>query len=225
MDAECCTTTGFDRVKQAAWNSKKAAYVVRKGYEYNANTVDVQSQGRVAKTTSCIAIAECLASQGRRMLVVDADHQCAASELLVGEERLNSCEEHGRTLHDLMGAMLKPEFVQRRVPGYVVDSVSNIGGGIAGLDLIPDSMRIDDIQSRVHTYENDYEKDGYKKLADYGRTQIRRFLVQNYDYTFIDCPPSVPAQVKLPLQLSDGFIVPCVPGRLSVRGRNGCSSA
>ena len=136
-------------------------------------------KGGVAKTTNCVAIAECLATQGRRVLVVDADHQCAASELLLGEERLNSCEGHGRTLHDLMSAMLKPEFVGRRVPGYIVDSVSNIGEGIPGLDLIPSSMRIDDYQSRIHTCERDYGIEEFKKLAEYGRAQIRRHLIRS----------------------------------------------
>jgi chromosome partitioning protein len=175
-------------------------------------------KGGVAKTTNCVAIAECLATQGKRVLVIDADHQCAASELLIGEERLNSCEGHGRTLHDLMGSMLKPDFVQRHVPSYIVDSVSKIGGGIPRLDLIPGSMRIDDFQSRIQACERDYGSSEYKKFAQYGKGQIRRHLFQNYDYTFIDCPPSVPAQVKLLLQLADGFIVPCVPDRLSVRG-------
>jgi chromosome partitioning protein len=42
----------------------------------------------VAKTTCAVAIAECRASLGHRTLVIDADHQCMASELLPGEDRL-----------------------------------------------------------------------------------------------------------------------------------------
>ncbi len=50
-------------------------------------------KGGVAKTTNAVAIAECLADQGRKVLVIDADHQCMASELLIGEDRLLRCEK------------------------------------------------------------------------------------------------------------------------------------
>lgn len=38
-------------------------------------------KGGLAKTTSAVAIAECLAAAGHRTLLIDAHHQCMASEL------------------------------------------------------------------------------------------------------------------------------------------------
>ena len=35
----------------------------------------VNLKGGVAKTTNAVAIAECLASEGHRTLLIDADHQ------------------------------------------------------------------------------------------------------------------------------------------------------
>ena len=36
----------------------------------------INLKGGVAKTTSAVAIAECMADNGYRTLVIDADHQC-----------------------------------------------------------------------------------------------------------------------------------------------------
>ena len=43
-------------------------------------------------------------------------------------------------------------------------------------------------------------------------------LSKAYDFTIIDCPPSVALQVIFFLPIADSFIVPSVPDRLSVRG-------
>jgi hypothetical protein len=39
-----------------------------------------------------LPLAECFASEGLRTLVIDADHQCLSSELLLGEVRLLKAE-------------------------------------------------------------------------------------------------------------------------------------
>ena len=64
----------------------------------------------VAKTTSAVAVAECFASQGHRTLLIDADHQCMAGELLLDESRLLRADKAKKTLHDLMSAMLDDDF-------------------------------------------------------------------------------------------------------------------
>ena len=66
----------------------------------------VNLKGGVAKTTNAVALAESLADSGHRVLVIDADHQCMAGELLLGEDRLDKAERGRRTLHDLLAAML-----------------------------------------------------------------------------------------------------------------------
>ena len=51
-------------------------------------------KGGVAKTTNAVAVAECLAWRGHKTLVIDADHQCTASELLFASS-LESVGEFG----------------------------------------------------------------------------------------------------------------------------------
>jgi chromosome partitioning protein len=68
-----------------------------------------------------------------------------------------------------------------------------------------------------------------KKSPELSRTEIRdrlkkgrghfgKWLKQEFDFVIIDCPPSFGFPVKYFLPIADGYIVPCVPDRLSVRG-------
>ena len=47
---------------------------------------------------------------------------------------------------------------------------------------------------------------------------MRRWLQSHYDFTIIDCPPSVAIQVRIFLTIATGYVLPTVPDRLSVRG-------
>src|SRR4051812_2105373 len=107
----------------------------------------VNLKGGVAKTTNAVAVAECLADSGYRTLLVDLDHQCMAGELLLGESRLLKLDNQGKTLHDMMKAMLRDEFSAEQFPYYVVNNVSGIGGGLPNLSAIPCSIRIDDFSA------------------------------------------------------------------------------
>ena len=102
----------------------------------------VNLKGGVAKTTSAVAIAECLASEGHRTLLIDADHQCMSGELLLGEDRQLKCERTKRNLHDLLAAMLDAEFTVSQFESFVTQKVSNIDGGLAKLAVLPCSIRI-----------------------------------------------------------------------------------
>jgi chromosome partitioning protein len=176
-------------------------------------------KGGVAKTTNCVAIAECLADQHKRVLVIDADHQCMASELLIGQKRLMELEHSEKTPHDLLRAMLKDEFQAEDVGPFVQIKVSNIGGGIPNLHLIPSSIRIIDFQSNWARARRGFlETDEFLNLFRRNESALARYLRQNYDFVFVDCPPSMATQVRMLMRIADGFITPCVPDHLSVRG-------
>jgi chromosome partitioning protein len=86
----------------------------------------VNLKGGVAKTTNAVAVAECLADSGYRTLLIDADHQCTSSELLLGESRMLKCEKKEITLHDLLAAMLDDEFKPEQIPYHAVKNVSDL---------------------------------------------------------------------------------------------------
>lgn len=179
----------------------------------------INLKGGVAKTTNSVAVAECLASQGKRVLVVDADHQCMASELLLGESRLLASERKRTTLHDLLGAMLDPDFEVESLGTYLIPNASDIGGGFSNLSVLPCSIRIDDFSTNMAKARN-----GYRSTEEFmteftrRRKRVRTWLLKHFDYVIVDCPPSVPVQVRFMIAVSDAFIVPSVPDRLSVRG-------
>lgn len=176
-------------------------------------------KGGVAKTTSAVAVAECLASEGYRTLLIDADHQCMAGELLLGESRLLKCDRRKITLHDLLAAMIDDEFTAEQLPAYVEQGASDIAGGMENLSVIPCSIRIDDFSTNMAKAKRGYaSSDEFYNVIRKRRDVFRRWLKNSFDFTIVDCPPSIPVQVRMMLTVGDGYIVPCVPDRLSVRG-------
>jgi chromosome partitioning protein len=179
----------------------------------------INLKGGVAKTTNAVAVAECLAESGYRTLLIDADHQCMSGELLLGEERLLKLDHRKKTLHDLLAAMLDDEFSAEQIPYYVMGNVSDIGGGLERLSVIPCSIRIDDFSTNMAKAKRGYHSsDEFLAIFRRRREMLRRWLNSNFDFTIIDCPPSIALQVKVFLTVGDGFIIPSTPDRLSVRG-------
>lgn len=180
----------------------------------------INLKGGVAKTTNAVAIAECLASNGYRTLLIDADHQCMASELLLGEDRLLRADRSRTTLHDLLAAMLDDDFHDGQIVRHRIERVSNIWQGLPALSLIPCSFRIDDFSTNMAKARRGYKStEEFLKAYDRRKRLMRIWLKANADFTVIDCPPSVASlQVRFFLKVADGFIVPSVPDRLSVRG-------
>jgi chromosome partitioning protein len=179
----------------------------------------VNLKGGVAKTTNAVAVAECLADQGYRVLLIDADHQCMAGELLLGESRMLRAERRKKTLHDLLSAMLDDEFRSEQIEYYVERGASNVGDGYENLSVLPCSIRIDDFQTNMAKARRGYRSnDEFIATLRKRRSLMRRWLHKNYDFTVVDCPPSLAVQVQFLFAVADSFIVPCIPDRLSVRG-------
>lgn len=176
-------------------------------------------KGGVAKTTNSVALAECMASQHYRTLLIDADHQCTASELVIGEQGLWNCEKSRQTLHDMLADLLDDDFDEATIDKFIIDKVSNIGDGLPNLSLLPCSYRIDDFNTNMakarrgfHTNDEFLQK--WRSML----TKLKKRLMNRFDIVLIDCPPSIALQVKALLQITDAIIVPSVPDRLSIRG-------
>jgi chromosome partitioning protein len=123
------------------------------------------------------------------------------------------------SLHDPLAAMLDDEFSPDQLGHYVLPRGSNIGGGMGKLSVIPCSVRIEDFSSNMAKARRGYRStDEFLHVFARRRQRLRTWLAANYDFTVIDCPPSLALQVKVFLAVADEYIVPSVPDRLSVRG-------
>jgi chromosome partitioning protein len=179
----------------------------------------VNLKGGVAKTTNAVAVAECLADLGKRVLLIDADHQCMASELLLGERRMRDLDSHGFTLHDMLAAMLDDEFKPQQFDHYVTAKVSDIDGGLEGLSVIPCSARIDDFSTNMAKARRGYKStEEFNRIVRKRRKAMSRWLDSHFDFTIVDCPPSMALQVRVFLAVADTFVIPAIPDSMSVRG-------
>lgn len=176
-------------------------------------------KGGVAKTVTTVALAECFASHGHRVLLIDADHQCMAGELALGENRQLKCESQKRNFYDLLVQMLDDEFEPNSFGRFVAEQGSNIGGGLPTLSVLPCSIRIDDIMTNVAKAKQGFKtNEEFQRLWGRRRNQMLSWLSKSYDFVLVDCPPSLAPQVRFILTIADAFIIPTVPDRLSVRG-------
>jgi chromosome partitioning protein len=176
-------------------------------------------KGGVAKTTTTVAVAETLAAVKHRVLVIDTDHQCAAGELLLGAERLLHADQRRKTLHDLLAAMLREDFSPDAFDRYVEWGASNINGGFPHLGVLPCSLRMEDFSAnRVRALENYDSTEEFNAVLRRHEAMLYRWLHNSFDYVLVDCPPTIPFQVKTLLKVADAYLVPSVPDMLSVRG-------
>ncbi|HYL10662.1 MAG TPA: AAA family ATPase, partial [Candidatus Acidoferrales bacterium] len=111
----------------------------------------INLKGGVGKTTVAVAIAEILADEERKhVLLVDLDPQTNATVTLISEEKWAELDKTGKTIAQLFIDKLNPADPPRfDVEQAIVRRVSTIGRGIARLDLLPSSIRLIDIQDRI----------------------------------------------------------------------------
>jgi chromosome partitioning protein len=180
-------------------------------------------KGGVAKTTTAVAVAEYLACWGHDVLVIDADHQCAASDLLLPHNRVEQCEKRCLTVHDLFLHLLsrnkQPDTTT--LSEFVSPEASNISVAHEHLSVIPGSIRIEDLGRRLWDLKNDEgypTKEAYRSFERQRLGVLRRWLINRYKWIIVDCPPSIQIQVRMFLRICDGYVVPSVPDWLSVRG-------
>jgi chromosome partitioning protein len=175
-------------------------------------------KGGVAKTSNAVAVAETLARRGYKVLVIDADHQCTSSDVLLGEPLMLLADKLGHTLHDLLLAMMRDTFVPAAMRSYVLKAECAATEVRSRLLVMPSSVRIDGFSMKPPHDGLGIPEGDLGELWKRRRSQLRRWLEDSFDYTIIDCPPSLSKHVQFLLRISDGIVVPSIPDRLSVRG-------
>ena len=150
----------------------------------------VNNKGGVGKTTSAVNLAAGLVAAGRRVLLADLDAQGSAS-LSLGLTR----------------ADLTPGSAEVMLEGHPIREVIR-PTSVKGLDILPGSMALasaDLVLSAVA---------GREVVLKDALTPIRG----DYDFTVLDCPPSLGLLTVNALTAADFFIVPVTPDYLSLEG-------
>jgi chromosome partitioning protein len=177
----------------------------------------INLKGGVGKTTTAVAVAEMLAQEERKhVLLIDLDPQTNATVTLISEDQWAEMDKDGRTIAQLFEDRLNPQNSTRfDIEKAIAQRVSTINDGIARLDLLPSSIRLIDLQDRIPmiALSGNFTANPLEIL----RVAIQP-VIDRYDYIIIDCPPSLGTVTKNGLRISTGYIIPTIPDIVSTWG-------
>ena len=137
-------------------------------------------KGGVGKTTTCVNLAAFIAKEGNRVLIIDMDPQGNASSA-VGVEPTKD----DNTIYEvLIGECSIREAIYQSV--------------MPGLDVLPSTVDLSGAEVELVHLNN---RENILKEALY---QVKR----EYDFIFIDCPPSLSLLTVNALTATDSIIIP-----------------
>lgn len=198
----------YDKDKVEAWLRKKGKIMGAKVISF------INLKGGVAKTTTTVGTATILAgTYGKKVLVVDLDPQTNCTTMLIGEDKWKELNENGHTLATLFKDAIE-ETNNFDLEKTLQKNVSNIRD-VTGLDLIPSSLDMIDIQDRLAMVPKG------QFFSNNPTEIIKRALkpiLADYDYVLIDCPPNMGLITLNGLRISQGYIIPTIPDVLSTYG-------
>lgn len=173
----------------------------------------INLKGGVAKTTTTVQIAECLASEfSKRVLVIDLDPQTNATIALIPEEKWEELDASGQTLFHLFNDKLEKSNCFH-LEDALQTGVSNLK--IPRLHLLPSSIRFIDIQDKMSDIP---AKTGYSLNPMEILHSAVHPILEQYDYVLIDCPPNLGFITRNGIEISDYYLIPTISDTLSTYG-------
>ena len=154
-------------------------------------------KGGVGKTATTVNLADALARNGHRVLVIDADPQANATSILDIE-----LDAESRTLHDVLTAVATGQ----AGAGALAAAIHPAGPAWGGIDVIPAQR---ELASR--------EADNSPGREFHLRTAMDS-AIEEYDVVLIDCPPSLGALTLSALTAATSVLIVTEPRASSVDG-------
>lgn len=151
----------------------------------------VNMKGGVAKTTTAFNLSHAIATQGKRVLAVDLDHQATLTYLFGHDEEV--LERAEKTIH--FSLVKGKPFSEILIPGNPA--------------LIPSSHILFSVDWDLMAQQS------------YSNMILRLYIQEiqaEYDYVLYDCPPAPTILTSSAIANSDFVIVPVKTDILSIRG-------
>lgn len=149
-------------------------------------------KGGVAKTATSINLANCLANEGQKVLLVDIDGQSNATK------NLNRYNPQKLSICDLL---LKKDDID------VIDVIQDTE--IENLDILPSSIQL--IKSENIIANETFSRESKLK-------KILKNITDDYDYCIIDCPPNLGIYVSNALVAATHVITPVKIDQYALEG-------
>ncbi len=146
-----------------------------------AKTVSILNQkGGVGKTTTAVNLSAAIGAKGKKLLLVDIDPQG------------NSTSGYGINKREIKKSSYE------LLTGEITAEEAIISTEFEGIDLIPANMNLAGAELEIIDMKN---RESILKNA-------LATVWENYDYIFLDCPPSLGLITLNALTASDTFLVP-----------------
>jgi len=138
-------------------------------------------KGGVGKTTTAVNLAACLAEEGRKILLVDVDPQANATSGLGLEKRQGS---------SIYPVLLGERSIREQI----------VGTAVCGLDAVPAELDLAGAEVDIARGED------YLHRLRVALEDLR--LDRQYDFVFLDCPPSLGILTVNALVAADEVLIP-----------------
>jgi chromosome partitioning protein len=152
-----------------------------------------QHKGGTGKTTTCINLASCLCDLGKTILVVDLDPQ-ASCTVSLGINPLEMTKTSHHLLVDPAVTVKETVVTRQRINFHIVPA--NVDLAMAEAELVGKIGREKALQKKLSAAKSDY------------------------DYIFIDCPPTLGLLVVNALAAADSVLIPVQCEPLTLYGVN-----
>jgi len=175
-------------------------------------------KGGVGKSTTVASLAETLASEGLRVLVIDLDPQSNVSMMLAGQDRWVELRQANRTIDEYFNQYVyggEPRFFRE----FVANRVSDIAGE-PSLDLLISTPEFRYIER--HALEKWVSQGFDIRQLNTRFSRLTHSAIENvadsYDLVLFDCPPGISMFAEAAIELSEFIVIPTIPDYVSRLG-------